>query len=292
MRYIHSLDNFLKYINYSEYNSKINFIIKYNNKNPIILGNDFEIIINNIIEDSILENKINDDEFKKNIIEILNKINMNNYIKCIEYIKSINYHKLNMFEILSDEILIKALTDTSSIKKNSISDNISFSDIYGDIIYDIRNLEINNNIFLNIVLKKYEIFFSNIIKCDFNDKNNNDKFLGYINFIGILFNRTIISKKTYIIIMKQILKIVYNLDEDKTKRKLFFNGFVKLINHILIEYDNKKKKKYISVNIEFLNNIISIIQDVQITPFINRLNKEIILKLKDFKKIKTIDLVI
>ena len=266
----------------------INFITKYDNKKNINIDkkiiNTMNVIINNFLK---LKNT-DENNFKKYIIEIINKINLQNYYQCLNDLKLIKYINKNYFNTLSYEILIKGISDSVVIKKFNLPDNICSSEIYGDLIYDLKELKINDIYFIDIFIELCDNKFNDFITIkQFNENNKYrvNNFIGFLNFMGVLFNRKIINEEKFIFIFKNIIELIKNNTINLYEKKNIYTGYTKLINQILIKEEHKNKK-YIDISRDALDKIISyveIINNIDINKFINMQNKDIlnrIIKLK------------
>lgn len=224
-----------------------------------------------VIDNYLSGKNPNDIIIKNIIIENLNKVSYDTYNKCIEILKRINYNKREHYEILIYELIMRSMTDNIVIKNNIDieSNKYSISNICACIVLDFSNLQIKTNnekiSFENIIRETCETYFEDYINKEKHlDKNNLyriDNFKGFMNFIGLLYNKKIIREDTIITYIKELKELILNESWEPYEINNVYDGYMKLLNQILLQNEN--------INKNIINEIKSIHNEIIIKNKVN-----------------------
>uniref|UniRef100_A0A6C0EA58 MIF4G domain-containing protein n=1 Tax=viral metagenome TaxID=1070528 RepID=A0A6C0EA58_9ZZZZ len=214
----------------------------------------------------------NDIVFKNILVECLNKISVKTYEQSIETLKRLHYSKLEHFETLSLELLNRAMNDTMAVKDMDTNDAYTLSEIYADIVTEFKGLFIKNekgeqitlsNVIMRICRKYFDDFINPVKLLDKNNQYRVDNFKGFMNFIGLLFNRNIIGQYAISSCLNQLKDLIFNEKWGTDEATNVFNGYIKLIKQVLAIAE----KKYIvktSIEKEFYDSIRKIHSDLKV----------------------------
>jgi|LakMenEpi02Apr12_1017379.scaffolds.fasta_scaffold01730_1 hypothetical protein len=218
--------------------------------------------VKNIIDNFRAGINPNDTAFLGSIREYLNIINNKNYVQYIDLLKKINYTSNGHFDILTNELILRAMMDMIAVKNISLPDGQkSPSEIYADIALEFSSFFIkDNNIdikFINKLMEtcqKYFLDFTDITKpLDKNNQYRVDNFKGFINFLGLLFNRDILSHKITISCITKLKDLMFNIEWGQIESENIHDGYIKFLNQILITYEKKIKKQ--STDLSYLESL-------------------------------------
>lgn len=221
---------------------------------------------------SILNGKNpNDIIFKNILIEHLNKVSSKTYESCIESLHKLNYNNKEHFETLAFELIMRAMTDTVVVKGIDLPDGQQTqSDIYADIAAEFSSFMIkleNKDIkFITILLdlcEKYFKDFTNVTKpLDQNNQYRVDHFKGFMNFLGLLFNRGIISHQIILSCLNELKKLMFLDIWGSVETENIFDGYIRLISQILA-ISEKKNMKRTTVDIEYIKKVKLLHNDIK-----------------------------
>ena len=203
----------------------------------------------------------NDIIFKNILIDQLNKINIKTFDTCYITLKNFNYSTREHFETLAYEILSRAMTDTIVIKSSELNIN-SISELYANIAYEFSALQIIQDKpikFLSVLLEmceKHFVDFSDINKpLDKNNQYRVDNFKGFMNFLGLLYKKTIISSTVILSCLSKLIFLIANPVLGITETENIFEGYLKLMNQII---NFNKNTQEFNNKLRFIHNDIKI----------------------------------
>ena len=237
-------------------NNDVNYIEKWNRKD---MSKEIKQAEEYVKKMNIEMSKNN---FKYEIIEILNTITVDNYEQILDKISNIILPKNNKIKINQEMLLDNQFRFSEIIIEKAILEK-NFVKLYAKLCYDLYIKFIQKN-------KKYsgENLQSLLIsecKQKFNDYlniNNKKKFLGNINFIVELIDANLFDQKIGFEFLGILFKNYFNNNCDNDIKNMNLEGGVDLLNKFgkIIYYE--KKEKYLQ-NLNFYMNeyIIPIIKD-------------------------------
>ena len=192
----------------------------------------------------------NDMIFKNMIIENLNKINQRNYTSILEELRGLSFSKYEHFATFTMDILLRSMNDVSGIKGVEMpAGHKSISDLYADIVVEFSQLMIVHNNqeikFITVFMEQCQKYFVDFIDpvkgLDTNNQYRVDNFKGFMNFLGILFEKHIVSHKI-------IFKCITNLKDlmhtpqwtvwGTNECENVYDGYRRILNHIYSSYSN------------------------------------------------------
>ena len=119
------------------------------------------------------------------------------------------------------------------------------SNLYANIIYDFTLPEkfANGENFRSYIFEIYNDIFLEFInnkKKKLNDSNMSDVkiFKGFMNFIGILFNKTLVTEECVIRYTNQLFELIEDQKILQEEKNNYFAGWYQLINQILFRFEN------------------------------------------------------
>lgn len=192
----------------------------------------------------------NDIIFKNNIIESLNKITQKNYASILEILKKLTYTKSEHFVTLTQEILLRAMTDPIAIKSIELPQGqLTMSDVYILIVVDFFQLLINENnktvkfssVFLDICRKYFDDFSNPLNLLDSNNAYRVDNYKGFTNFLGLLYSKNLLSYKVVVKCLEKIVLLIFNEKWEQTESENAYDGYKNIVKHCIdtLEKDNK-----------------------------------------------------
>jgi len=194
----------------------------------------------------------NDIIFKNNIIEALNKITQKNYANILESLKKLTYTKSEHFVTLTQEILLRAMTDPIAIKSIELPQGqLTMSDVYILIVIDFFQLLINENnktikfssVFLDICRKYFDDFSNPLNLLDSNNAYRVDNFKGFNNFLGLLYSKNLLSYKVIMKCLEKIINLIFNEKWEQSEAENAYDGYKNIVKHCIesLEKDNKNE---------------------------------------------------
>ena len=265
---------------------KLDEIMKYKKKNNMMTENLKKYCMNSntsFIEirpefqtaiDVIINSRLNNEDpsnilMKQNITNILNKINSKNFTECLNNIKSIKCSGINLFKLLSNELIQRSMNDPVATQIFDPNDNdIYITDINGRIAKELysQSILIENenenivfgNMFIKELRKQFLEFMDVSKKFDNFNQHRNNNYLGFMNFLGVLHNLEVLPKELTLSVIKTPLnKLVFNKDWDIVESTHAYTGIIKFVKQILFsieKYKNKYDIKYIEAIKQVLMN--------------------------------------
>lgn len=182
----------------------------------------------------------NDIIFKNNIIEALNKITHKNYINTIETLKKLTYNKSEHFITLTQEILLRAMTDPVAIKGIELPQGqVTMSEIYILIVVDFFQLLLKENnkdikfssIFLDICRRYFDDFSDPLKLLDSNNAYRVDNYKGFTNFLGLLYAKNLLSYKVIVKCLEKVIALIYHDNWGQSEAENAYDGYKNIVKH-------------------------------------------------------------
>lgn len=250
--------------------------------------------VGQVIDSFVNGKNPNDIVFKNTIIENLNKINQTNYNIILESFRKLSFSKYEHFSTLSLDLLLRAMTDITGIKGVEMPEGQkSLSELYGDIIVEFSQLMIkdtNNNdmkfitIFMNHCQKYFMDFIDPSKQLDSNNQYRVDNYKGFMNFMGILFNKNVVSHKIIMTCILKIKELMYTqqwVQCEQNECENVYEGYRLLLNKI---YSMYTKTKLSEQEKEFVKNILVLHNDIRTqNEKLNKLRKFTMMSHKDLE---------
>jgi hypothetical protein len=191
----------------------------------------------------------NDIIFKNNIIEALNKITQKNYTTTLESLKKLAYIKSEHFITLTQEILLRAMTDPIAVKGVELpAGQLSMSNIYILIVIDFFQLLIKENnkeikfatVFLDICRRYFDDFSDPLKLLDSNNAYRVDNYKGFTNFLGLMYVKNLLSYKVIVKCLEKIINLIYNDNWEQSAAENAYDGYKNIVKHCVdgLEKDN------------------------------------------------------
>lgn len=235
----------------------------------------------------------NDIVFKNSIIEYLNKINQKNYITIVEQLKKLSFTKYEHFATFSLNILERVMSDTVAIKGIDVPDGQkSMLELYADVVVEFSQLLINDNekeikfitIFMELCQKYFSDFTDLIKPLDSNNQYRVDNYKGYMNFLGVLFEKHIVSHKIIHICLNKIKDIMNTPQWEKLGQnecENTYEGYRRILYKVYQLHSNKQLN---DTDKSFLKALIEIHNTVKIrNEKLNKLRKFTMMAHKDLE---------
>jgi len=225
-----------------------------------------------IVIDSFMNGKNpNDMILKNNIIENLNKLSDKNFSQVLECLGNISYQKPEHFETLTIDILTRVMTDAIAIRFDINVANKCQSELLGDVVVAFSNLSITNEELNQVIkfnslfisfCKKYFTDFIDVSKpLDSNNPSRVENFKGFMNFMGILYKKKVLSTDAILECLNKLRDLMFNKDWGKVESLNVLEGYIKFIGHIGQYFEKKSSFSSPDVKntvIKQLENIISV----------------------------------
>jgi hypothetical protein len=286
----YSLEDFMKY---KEKNMMLPPNLKpiCNDMGGILILRDVILKEVKLVVDNFMSGKNpNDIIFKNIIIENLNKLNQKNYNVILESLRNLSYSKQEHFLTLISDIITRAMTDNIAIKGIELpSEQKTPSELYGDVVSEFSSLMIKEN---NSEIKFLTLFLDQCQKLfvDFSDANkpldqNNqyrvDNFKGFMNFLGVLFKKHIVSHKIVQNCLDKVVKLMYMPTLGQPEAENVYEGYKRLLYNVYL-YHNKKE--ITKGDKEFIECILKIHAEIKTQNDVkNKLRKFTMMSHKDLE---------
>ncbi len=235
----------------------------------------------------------NDIVFKNCIIEYLNKLNQKNYTTIIEQLKKLSFSKYEHFATFSLDILQRAMSDTVAVKGVDVPDGQkSMLELYGDVVVEFSQLLINDNgkeikfitIFMDLCQKYFSDFTDLIKPLDSNNQYRVDNYKGYMNFLGVLFEKHIISHKIIHICFNKIKDIMNTPQWEKLGQNECENTYEGYRRILYKVYQSHSKKQLNDSDKSFLKALLEIHNSIKVqNEKVNKLRKFTMMAHKDLE---------
>lgn len=224
--------------------------------------------VSSVMDSFNLGKNPNDIVFKNMIIEYLNKINQKNYPTILDSLRSLSYSKKEHFITLTSDLLLRAMTDNTAVRGLDLpTGQKSLSELYADIVSEFSTLLIKENDsnvkFISVFLESCQKYF-----VDFVDKNkpldqNNqyrvDNFKGFMNFLGVLYSRNLISNKVILDCVNKVVELIFVPSWGSIETENAYDGYRRIMTQLLNYYSNKKltadDRKYIEMILNTCSNV-------------------------------------
>jgi hypothetical protein len=227
--------------------------------------------IGSVIDNFTCGKNPNDIVFKNSIIEYLNKINQKNYSVVVEQLKKLTFSKYEHFATFSLDILQRVMSDAIAIKGIEMPDGQkSLSELYADIVTEFSQFLINDNdkeikfitIFMDLCHKYFNDFTDPIKPLDSNNQYRVDNYKGYMNFLGILFEKHILSHKIVYFCLNKIKNFMFTEQWGKLGQNECENTYegyrrvlYKIVNIYLKNSQLNNDKSFIKSILEIHNEV-------------------------------------
>lgn len=227
-----------------------------NNNNILTIREEFKADIDNIVTSTLNGIDPNDILLKTTIRDILNKVSLNNYEESLNKLKKIKYTNQNHFGILAQDIIDRSMNDPVACKGFNPSVNDAFiSDINANIAKEFCQFCIEEdsndestdkirfkNTLTGLCQKQYVEFMDESKKLDANNRHRVDNYKGFMNFIGLLYNRNILSSKIIIVCLLGIKKLIFESDWSESECENLFSGYDRLVTQLIFNLKQTKTK--------------------------------------------------
>ncbi len=220
-----------------------------------------------------------------------NKINQRNYSSILESLRGLSFSKYEHFATFSSDILLRAMTDTTGVKGVEMPEGQkSLSELYADIIVEFSQLMIKDGEteikFINVFMEQCQKYFMDFIDptkvLDSNNQYRVDNFKGFLNFLGILFQKHILSHKIVMTCITRLKDLMYTpqwVTWGPTECENAYEGYRRLLNHVYTAHAkrqlNEEHKTFIRGVLE-AHNLVKLQNDK-----LNKLRKFTMMAHKD-----------
>jgi hypothetical protein len=243
----YNLDEFMKY-------KKINDVLPIelenicsSNNRSLNIRNDLQNDLNNIIVSTLNGIDPNDILLKTTIRDILNKICVGNYDKSIENLKSLKYMNSDHFGILAREIIDRSMNDPVAYKGFTPTDTDNYiSNVNASVAkeftqfcietYDNKKIKFRD-ILTSICRTQYVDFIDDTKKLDANNKHRSDNYKGFMNLLGLLYTKNILSTKIIITCLLGIKKLIFESDWSELECENLYSGYERLCNQLIFNVE-------------------------------------------------------
>jgi hypothetical protein len=235
----------------------------------------------------------NDMIFKNMIIESLNKINQRNYSSILDSLRGLSFSKYEHFSTFSSDILLRAMTDTTGVKGVEMPEGQkSLSELYADIIVEFSQLMIKDGEteikFINVFMDHCQKYFTDFIDptkvLDSNNQYRVDNFKGFLNFLGILFQKHILSHKIVIACIVRLKDLMYTpqwVTWGPIECENAYEGYRRLLTHV---YAAHAKRNLSEEHKTFIHNVLEAHNLVKLqNDKLNKLRKFTMMAHKDLE---------
>jgi hypothetical protein len=235
-----------------------------NNAQPLEIRSEFQQDLVNITTSVLNGIDPNDILLKTNIRDLLNKISSNNYNEYIDKLKNIKYENANHFTMLVNEIIDRSMNDPVACSGFTPTKSDTYiSDINADIAKDFCQLSVKQvdngedvafkKILTSMCQKQFVEFIDINKKLDLNNKHRVDNFKGFMNLLGLLANRGILSSKIVVICLHEIKSLIYKSDWSCQESENLFTGYTRLVSQLIYNFEATKCK-----NADLLEAVIKV----------------------------------
>jgi hypothetical protein len=213
-----------------------------NNNINITIRDEFSQEIITIIDAMMKGVNPNNIMTKNTIREYLNKLTKNNYTSVLSQLEQIQYSD-DIMTTLATELIIRSMNDYVSAKGFETENENTFTDINTDIIVVFaKKTADDEKKFGNIIRELCKTYFDDFINPSKSlDKNNLyrvDNFKGYMNFIGLLFRKKLISQKIVNLCLISLRDLFLNDIKTQEEAHNIFMAYERLVNQILTHYQS------------------------------------------------------
>jgi len=237
----------------------------------------------------------NDIIFKNCIIEYLNKINQKNYNNFVDLLKKLSFSKYEHFATFSLDLLQRAMTDATAIKGIDMPEGQkSLSEIYADVVTEFSQLMMKDEndreirfivIFMDHCQKYFNDFIDPIKPLDSNNQYRVDNYKAYMNFLGILFEKQIVSHRVILICLTKLKELMCTEQWEKkmgqNECENTYEGHRRILHRIYLMHS---KKTLIDNDKSFLKTVLEIHNSVKIqNDKSNKLRKFTMMAHKDLE---------
>lgn len=240
-----------------------------NNSHPLLIRDEFKHEMSNIVTSMLNGINPNDILLKTTIRNLLNKVSKKNYDESLVELKNIKYTDKQHFVILARDLLDRSMNDPVVLGGFTPSDNDNFiSDINANIAKEFCQFHLDTesgdkitfkNILTNMCQEQFSEFMDESKRLDANNKHRVDNYKGFMNFIGLLYNRHILSNKIVVLCLLKIKKLIYESDWSKAESENLFGGYEKLILQLMYGVRKGKGKSK-----ELLPALIKITKSIEV----------------------------
>jgi len=158
--------------------------------------------------------------------------------------------------MLAQDIIDRSMNDPVAFKGFNATCNDSFiSDVNANVAKEFCQfcIEEDNenepvdkvrfkNTLTGLCQKQYVEFMDESKKLDINNKHRVDNYKGFMNFIGLLYNRNILSGKIIIVCLLGIKKLIFESDWSESESENLFSGYDRLASQLIFNLTQTKAK--------------------------------------------------
>ena len=271
-----------KLMEYKQINDVLPFELErycfVNNSQPLDIRSEFQQDLINITTSVLNGIDPNDILLKTNIRDLLNKISSNNYSEYIDKLKNIKYENQHHFTMLVQEIIDRSMNDPVAFSGFTPTKSDTYiSDINANIAKEFCQLSIKSpdsgediafkKILTSMCQKQFVEFIDVNKKLDLNNKHRVDNFKGFMNLLGLLANRGILSSKIIVICLHEIKSLIYKSDWGCQESENLFTGYNRLMSQLMHNFEMTKCK-----NTDLLEAVIKVTETIAIE---NESNKKL-----------------
>ena len=229
-----------------------------NNNSNIQLRDEFTNELKIIVDALMKGVNLNNILLKNLIKEYLNKLTKTNYSTIIEQLNQINYNE-DILITLATELIVRSMNDYVSSKGFEIENEHTFTDINTDIIvYFINKTNESDIKFKNILLKLCKYYFDDFMdpikSLDKNNVYRVDNYKGFMNLLGLLFRKNVITQEIVVEYLTSINNLILNGTKTLEEVQNIFMGYERIINQLLF-VDKNNKELFIKIKEIHLNII-------------------------------------
>lgn len=226
-----------------------------------------ESIVNNYLSGK----NPNDIVFKNTLVEYLNKISFKTYDACLETIKKLNYSHKDHFDTLASELVMRAMTDTIVVKGLELPEGQhTLSELYADIAAEFSSFLVRTargdvkfvSILMDMCQRYFFDFTDRTKPLDQNNQYRVDNFKGFMNFLGLLFNRGIISHEIIYSCLSNLKDLIFIDSWGQNESENVFDGYTKLVGQILA-ISEKKSVRRTHVDVDYVTKVRTLHADIK-----------------------------
>ena len=205
--------------------------------------------IRNIVKSRTENIDPNDSSLMVYIREYLNRVCASNVDKIINDLKVLNYSTRKHFELLANELIVKAINDAMGYKGMESKD-LTTSEICVKIAHHFYPFYLqDDNVSFGSVLGQYcskyfkgftEVTVESGTKTGFMNKFNQQRinnYRGLTNLIGLLYVADLFPPKIIMSCLQMIKRLVIQSDLTQEECDNYYAGYTRLITHLISRFE-------------------------------------------------------